>query len=156
MPLIDDFLTAINAYPYPADNVEIDIVNFSGGGGHINAGEIWNFQVRVTNRGKLDMKNLDLHIYGSEWATVSKSSFPILFRSLISTEKKDLDAHSTVTFGSFYMRAVQATGSGSPIDEHLVSVHIRSYDVGLNHIINDHEHHANNPIVNYSRRIYPS
>jgi hypothetical protein len=131
MPLIDDLLTAINAYPYHADNVEIDIVNFSGGGGQINAGEIWNFQVRVVNNGKLDMKNLDLRIYGSEWATVSKSSFPILFRSLLSTEKKDLDAHSTVTFGSFYMRAVQATGSGSPNDEHLVSVHIGSYDAGL-------------------------
>lgn len=156
MPLIDDLLTAINSYPYPADNVEINIVNFSGSGGHINAGEIWTFQIRVANQGKLDMKNLDLRIYGSEWAAVSNSSFPILFRSLITTEKKDLNAHSTVTFGAFYMRAVHATGSSSLVDENLVSVHIHSYDAGHNHVVNDHDHHPNNPRANYRRRIYPS
>jgi len=156
MPLIDDLLTAINSYPYPAHNVEIDIVNFSGSGGRINAGEIWNFQIRVANKGKLDMKNLDLRIYGSEWATVSNSSFPVLFRSLITTEKKDLNAHSVVTFGAFYMRAVQATGSSVLVDENLVSVHIHSYDAGHSHVVNDHDHHPNNPITNYRRRIYPS
>jgi len=156
MPLIDDLLTAINTYSYHTDNIEINIINFSGVGGHIHTGEIWNFQVRVENKGIQDIKNLDLHIYGSEWATVSNSSFPILFRSLITTEKKDLVAHSTVTFGAFYMRAVHATGNGGLADENLISVHICSYDADHSHIINDHDHHPNNPIANYSRRIYPS
>lgn len=153
MSPLNELLKAINTYPYPVDNVEIDIINFTGVGGHINIGEIWSFQVRVENNGNLDIKDLDLNIYGSEWTMVTNCSFPMLFRSLISSGKKDVNARSTVTYGSFYMRAVQATGTSH---RDLVSVHISSYDTGLNDILNNHRHHANNPTANYSRRVYPN
>jgi len=154
MGLLDDLLSAINTYP--ADNVEIDIVDFSGSDGHINVGEIWNFRVKVTNNGQLDMNNLDLHIRGSEWTIVGNVAFLPTFGSHIYSGKKDVDAHSARTFGPFYMRATQATGNGGTDNEDIVSANIHSYDAGLNHILRDHGHHASNPIDNYRRHVHPS
>ena len=148
MSLKQDLLTVS---PNPVKNVEIDIVNFSGVGGHIKVGGICSFQVRVENYSHLDIINLELNIYGSEWTTVSNCSFPMLFRSLISSGKKNVNAHSSVTFGPFYLRAVQATSTNS----NLISVTISSLDTGSNHILHNHEDQYSNPSAYYCRRVHP-
>jgi hypothetical protein len=151
--MLQDLLNAIDTYP--ADNVTIQIINFEEPGGHINAGEVCTFDVRVTNNGQLDMRNLRLHVQGSQWTSVKRLPTDS-FGSYFISGARDVDAHTAVTFGRFRMRADQGTPDGGTSNEELISAHISSYDAGLDHILGDHGHHASNPEAAYTRHIHPS
>ncbi len=153
MGLLEDLNSAIN--DYPADNVEISIIELTGGGGHINVGEVWNFKVRVTNNGMLDMKGLRLHIQGSTWTSVGGAAIG-LFAASFFPPAQDVNAHSSVTFQTFYMRADSATGNQGTVNEEIISAHISSFNADLDHILNDHGHHAGNPEGIINRHVHPS
>lgn len=157
--LLDDLLNDINAYP--ADNVVITITNFQGPGSHVNINEVWSFNVRVQNNGQLNLRNLQLHIEGSQWASVRLGSpvgclpDPFGFSNSVVSTPQDVDAHSTVTFGPFCMRANVATANQGQVNEDLFSVHIYSYDANLSHILNGHSHHTSNPEARKHLHIHP-
>ena len=153
MGVLEDLDADINAYP--AANVEIDIIEFTGGGIHINVGEVWDFKVRVNNKGPLNMKNLNLHLRGSTWAFVSRSDDGP-FSGEIFSPYRDVGAHSAVIFQTFYIKAFAPTDGGGTVDEDIVSAHISSFDADLSHILSGHAHHAGNPIDNYNRHIHPA
>ena len=151
--MLQDLLNAIDTYP--ADNVEIQITNFQEPGVHINVGEQCSFNVRVTNNGQLDMRGLELHIEGSQWTSVKR--FPLNApASFVIGEARDVEAHSAVTFGPYYMTANLATPGGGTSNEDLITAHISTYNADLTHILRDHGHHASNPEAAYHRHIHPS
>ena len=152
MSTIDDLLTAINGYPN--EHVELRVINFKEPGTHINVGEICTFNVRVENNSVLDMKSLKLHVRGTRYASVGR--FPYFFVESFISEGRTVDAHASVTFGPFWMRAGGATPDGGTSNEDLFSVHISLYDASLHHILYDHSHHAAAPEFNYNRHIHPA
>lgn len=153
MGLLEDINTAIN--DYPSDNVDIEIINFTGPGPHVNDGEVWSFKVRVSNNGMLDMKDLVLHIEGSTWASVGGASGGP-FSSSYFPPSQDVNAHSTVTFQTFYARMDQATGNGGTAQEDIIKAHISTYNASMDHIYKDHPHHASIPEAVKNQHIHPS
>lgn len=154
MSTIEDLNGAID--DYANNHVEIDIINFASvaGDGHINVGEVWTFDVRVRNNGILDMKNFRLHVQGSTWSSVGNSDAGPFSGSLISSPQ-DVNAHSTVTFQPFYMRADAATGGGGTESEEIVKAHTSVFDADLEHLLRDHTHHSGSPEAAYTRHIHP-
>ncbi len=157
MGMFDDLLTAINQYP--SEDVTISVTDFEEPGTHINVGETCRFRVRVQNNGQLDMRDVRLHIEGSEFASVTVTNFlgtPLGFSSSVVSGGRNIDAHSSATFGDFHIRADAATPNAGTADRDLFTIHIRSFDAGLEHIFRDHRHHAGSPEVAYNRHIHPA
>ena len=150
MSIIDDLLIDVNNYP--TDNVQLDLT-VSGFGAHISQGETGTFTVRVTNDGHLDMNNLRLHVQASNFTAVGRIPFSMT-NSFIS-EARDVKAGSARTFGTYFLRALTATGDQGTDNEELVATHISSYDASLHHILNDHSHHASQPEDTLVRHIHP-
>lgn len=158
MGAIQDLLDDINAYP--SEHVTLTVTNFKEPGTHINVGEMCNFKVRVENNGQLDLLNLKLHIRGTEFTSVSADTIfgipaPVSPSNSEITTARDVPAHSSITFGPFFMRADAATPGGGTANRDLFSVHIQSYDASLHHVLRDHGHHASAPEVAYNRHIHP-
>ncbi len=154
MGIIEDLAKAIDNYP--SANVEITVTDFKEPGTHINKGEKSHFKVRVRNKGMLDMKNVRLHLRGTAYATVSVThSFfgsPSNFRNSVISSGRNINAHSSSTFGEYHMRAEKVTTENRT----LFTAHISSFDASLDHILRDHSHHAGSPQVSYKRHIHPS
>ena len=151
MGMIDDLLSAID--DYPEESVEISIVDFREPGTHINVNETCSFRVRVENNGPLDLDDLILHIESSGFTRVGRT--PLAFSDVISSGRRDVDAHSSVTYGTFFMRADSATGNQGQLEEDLISVHISGFNASLQHILRDHSHHSGDPEASYNRHIHP-
>jgi hypothetical protein len=157
MGMIDDLLTAINEYP--SEDVAISVAEFNEPGGHINTGETCNFKVRIQNNGQLDMKDVRLHLEGTRFARITASNFlgiPFGFSGSTITGGQNIDSHSSKTFGTFYMRADAATPDGGAANRDLFTIHISSFDAGLDHVLRDHSHHAGDPETAYNRHIHPA
>ena len=155
--MIDDLSKAINEYP--GEDVTITVTDFQEPGTHINVGETCSFRVQVTNNGQLDMKHVRLHVEGSEFASVSVTAFlgkPVSFGYSVISGGRDVDAHSSVTFGDFHMQADEATPGGGTENRDLFTIHISSFDAALGHILTDHGHHAGSPEERYNRHIHPA
>jgi hypothetical protein len=158
MGAIQDLLDDIDAYP--SKNVKIVITDFQEPDDVINVDEMCSFRVRVENNGHLDMLNLKLHIRGSEFTSVSADTIfgipaPLTPSDSEISPARDVPAHSSVTFGRFFMRADAATPDEGTAKRDLFSVHISTYDASLHHILRDHSHHANDPLAVYNREIHP-
>ena len=156
MGMFDDLLTAINQYP--SEDVTISVTDFKEPGSHINVGETCSFRVRVENNGQLDMRDVRLHVEGSDFTSVSVTNFlgiPTSFSDSVISGGRNIDAHGSATFGDFHVHADAATPDGGTVDRDLFTVHISSFDAGLEHILRDHSHHAGNPEVAYNRHIHP-
>ena len=160
MGMIDDLATALNEYP--GEHVVITITDFKEPGTHINVDEICSFNARVENNGHLDMKNVKLHVEATRFTSVSVTTagflgvgVPVSFGNSVVSGGRDVNAHSTVTYGDFHMRAVGATPDGGTARRDLFTVHISTFDAGLENILKDHSHHAGNPEVAYARHIHP-
>ena len=150
MSIIDDLLIDVNNYP--TDNVQLSL-DISGFGTHISEGELGTFTVRVRNNGHLDMNNLKLHVRASNFTSVG--FIPWAMSNSFISAGKNVSAESARTFGTFFLRADDATGSQGQDEEELLSVHISSYDASLHHILNDHSHHASQPETTSVRHIHP-
>ncbi len=156
MGMFDDLLAATNGYP--SENVTISVTDFKEPGGHINVGETCSFRVRVENNGQLDMRDVKLHVEGSDFTRVSVTDFlgiPTGFSDSVISGGRNIDAHSSATFGDFHMHADASTPEGGTADRDLFTVHISSFDADLHHILRDHRHHAGSPEEAFSRHIHP-
>ncbi len=158
MGMYDDLLTAAN--DYPSDNIVISVTDFQEPGTHINVGETCSFKVRVENNGQLDMKDVKLHVEGSEFASVSVTDFlgffPTGFSNSVISGGRNIDAHSSETYGDFHIRASAATPDGGTENRDLFTIHISKFDADMHHILSDHSHHAGSPEEAYNRHIHPA
>ena len=157
MSHIEDFATALQVYP--SEYVTLEIVNFQRPrDNHINVGETWTFQVTITNRGVLDMRNVKLHIEDSQWSALSQTDIfgnAINFGSYLITAPLNVDAGQSLTTRTFYMRADQATGDQGTANEDLFSVHISNWDANLDSLLQFEAGHSSPPLDQYNRHIHP-
>ena len=157
MGVLEDLQTAFNQYP--DENVTISVINFVEPEIHINVDEQCTFNVRVQNSGHLDLRNVILHIVGSEFASLTATrnvwGNPVNFTQGSSfSESRNIDADDNATFGPIHMRADAATPDAGEANRDLFTIHISTFDVDLDHILRDHSHHAGSPEEVYNRHIH--
>jgi hypothetical protein len=132
MPFINDFAAAIDSYA--TGNCKTEIVNFSivAGGATINVGEIFQFQVKVTNESVLDMINVKVQALASTYADVSLAAGA--FGSSALSGAFNLQAHQSHTTGFFRGKAKARTSGIKDI----VSARIYTWDANLDHLLKEH------------------
>lgn len=147
MPVIQDLVSELATYP--DEQVRLQIIDFQEPGSVINPGEICTFRVRVNNNGHLNMQNVSLHINGTSGITqISQTDIlgtPINFSGGITTSPLSINAHSSVTTRTFYMKALRATAS-----TRLIEIHLADWDASLDHLLRMHAGHdfgANTELV---------
>lgn len=131
--IIEELRKAIDNYEN--DKCETEIVNFSldpGAGSVLNVNETFTFKIRVRNQSHLDMKNVTVRSYGSNYAQVAYGTSR--FGSRADSPVFNLDAHQTYTTGIFRGKAIRVTEK----ERDIVTARINTYDVSLDHIFKDH------------------
>lgn len=154
MPFFDDFASALSGYPAASVTLSIvdRVVQPPHVGPAVNTNEIWAFQVRVTNNGNLNMTGVVLHIQGQNGTQVS-TLVGGPWQASITSGALTVNAHSSQDTPNFYFKAPSAARpAGTP----LVRAHIGTFDVNLNHILNNHSDHADPPSGTYSDQVFPA
>ena len=134
MSIIDDLRKAIDRYE--TDNCKTEIVDFSiteGGETILNVGDTFQFKVKVTNQGNLDMKSVRVAVFGMSHADVALGTG--VFALNVTYGAFSLDAHQTYTTDFFRGKAKAATG-GAATD--IVFARIESWDASFDHLLKDH------------------
>lgn len=154
MAFLDDFANAVIGYP--ATNVTLSIVDRvvqpPSVGPAVNVNEVWAFQVRVANNGYLNLTGVSLHIEGQNGAQVSTlAAGP--FSASINFGSLTVTGHGTLDTVNLFFKAPNVV---KPAGTALVRAHIRSFDVNLSHILNDHTGHADPPAGTYSDQVHPA
>src|SRR5690348_6036221 len=129
MAVLDDLKNAIENYE--TDSVKTEVVNFSilGAGNTLNVGETFQFQVKATNQGHIDMKSVTLAALGTEFADVGLSAGP--FGASAVSGSFDLPAHQVHTTGFFRGRAKKVTGG---VARDIATARINSWNASLDHL----------------------
>lgn len=154
MGFFDDFASAVTNYPSASVNLQIVSVEVvSGTAGSVNVNEVWRFQVRITNNGHLNMKNVTLHLQGQSGAQVSSSSTSGFTTGIITTAAvASVPAHGSGTTGYYYFKA-PPTSTATPVS--LVTAHVNAWDGDLNYLLLNLSGHADPPKATYSAQVYP-
>jgi hypothetical protein len=100
--------------------------------GTVNVGETFEFKVKLTNQGPLDMKSVRLRANGTQFADVALSTGS--FGSSALAGFFDLDAHQIHTTGVFRGKCTKSTGGAKDI----VTAQVDVWDASLDHILIDH------------------
>ena len=142
MTFIDDFASAVSSYPSTSVTLSIvDVAVQTGTTGAVNVNEVWKYQVRVANNGHLNMTGVTLHIEGQNGAQVSTAAAGPWSTSIFPGGL-NINSHSNQDTVDFYFKA---PGVAKPAGTGLVRAHISTFDVNLNHLLNDHSGHADHP-----------
>src|SRR4051794_177524 len=99
MTVLDDLKNAIDTYE--TDSVKTEVVNFSilSAGNTLNVGETFQFKVKTTNQGRIDMKGVTVAVLGTEFADVGLSAGPLGGGAVSSSfELPALQDHTTGFF----------------------------------------------------------
>ena len=109
MSVIDDLTTAVANYAN--DSCDTTIVEYSVTSGHsqgpqgnLNPEDEFQYKVKVSNNGELDMKNVKIRVNGSAWAKVALSGSTGAFGDtalLDETPPIKIDAKTSFTTGFF-------------------------------------------------------
>lgn len=156
MPFVDDFVTAVNTYA--KDKAQLSIVDktpvppYTGPG--VNVSEVWSFAVQILNVGHLNMTGVKVDIEGKNGTKVSTAATGPWSSSLSNFGNLTVNANLSQKTPKLYFRAPTVPHPDAPED--LVEAHIGSFDVNLNHILNDHTGHSDPPFTMYSDKVYPS
>lgn len=133
MSVLDDLMTAIDAYE--TDKCDTQIVNFSitgSGGTVLNVGETFQFRVKVSNQGHLDMRNVKVRVNGTQFADVSLSAGS--FSGTVVTDPFPLASFQSHTTGIFRGKAkIQTNGA-----KDIVTARIEAWDASFDHLLADH------------------
>jgi hypothetical protein len=132
MSLINDLTSEIGKYA--TDFCKTEIIGFSinGGGTVLNKGETFQFRVRVTNEGNLDMRNVQVLVIGSLFADVATGSGP--FGSQVLANKFEILPAGGSQSTGFFRGTAKAITSGA---QSIVTARINSWDASLDHILKD-------------------
>lgn len=152
MPFFDDFAAAVA--DYPSNSVGLGFVNVAvqtGTAGAVNVGEVWRFQVSVSNHGHLNMTNVALLIDGENGARVSTSAAGP-WSPFITVGSLSVNAHAHQTTDTLYFRAPGvAVAAGTP----LLRVLIRNFDANLDHLLMGHSGSSISPVGTYASQVFP-
>ena len=135
-PTLDGLVSDINAYP--ATHLELAIEEVEFPDSQLNVNEIGTFKVRVTNRGPLDVANLQLTITGENGTLVAQNIFGSPFASSITTVPMGVvggHGGSVVTPGEPYKFRAPSTPRSR---QDLVKVTIGPWNGLFTHMLNAH------------------
>jgi len=134
MTFFNDFRAAIDSYDSDSVDVKIQAFQLYGAGSKLDTGEWFRFQIAVFNQGHIDMRNITVRIYGSNYAKVSLVYGGV--SNSVDLKFSKLDAHHSAQSGAWiYGKATQSTG-GTAKD--VVSARIAYWDASLDHLLLDH------------------
>lgn len=155
MAFLDDFASAVSGYP--AASVELSIVDLAvqppGIGPSVTVNEVWAFQVRVKNKGKLNMTGVTLKIEGQNGAQVGTSaSGPWASSKAAGPMPVNGNGGQQDTVNLFF----KAPSAVKPAGTALLKATISAFDVNLNHILNDLSVGVASPSGPYSNQVYPA
>lgn len=154
MSLMTDFVSAVSQYPKAS--VMLSIVEHTpippATAGAVNVNEVWSFQVRIANRGSLNMTRVALGIDGQNGTQVGTTAAGPWSNSISSFGNLTVNASSTQDSAKLYFKAPSAPRpAGSP----LVRVHIQTFDANLDYILKNATGHADPPAGTYADQVYP-
>jgi hypothetical protein len=137
MSVIDDLRAAVANYA--TDNCETTIEEFSvtsGTGTSLNEGDEFQYKVKVSNDGELDMKNVQIRVNGTDWADVALSGSTGKFGpTALLDAPLNINAKTSFTTGFFRGKGKLETKG---VKEDIVTARIDGWDGVLDHILNDH------------------
>jgi len=137
MSVIDDLKNAVASYP--TDNCTTTIEDFSvtsGVGTTLNVGDEFQYKVKITNDGELDMKNVKIRVNGTKWADVALSGSTGKFgSSALLTATFDLDPGFRHTTGFFRGKCIADTGG---VAKDIVKAQVYAWDASWEHLLNFH------------------
>lgn len=165
MSVIDDYANAMNRYP--ADETEIEIVNVAKIGDpadtDMNTKEEWQFQVKLTNNGHVNMRNVSIKLVGLNGTRLREITDPpsdyaneIIVASLNPNGGED--SRTTKAFG------LKAPANQQPAGTQLVEAHIEEWDSDTaDHMATNHTKSFDEagrlgidyPSVFLTRRVFP-
>jgi hypothetical protein len=159
MAFFDDFANAVTSYPVTSVTLDIphsNVVLAQGTPTAVNVNEGWQFQVKVTNNGHLNLANVMLHIEGMNGATVGQKDFfgGIAFSAETFVDLPAINAHSSLDAPPVFFRAPSVPQPETV----LVRAHIsgiRTFAVNLDHILNGHGAHSDPPAATFSAQVFP-
>lgn len=129
MSVLDDIANAMNSYPQ--DETTIEVVNVDRVGNSsdtaVNAGEIWEFHVKLTNNGHVDMTAVSLHVLGLNGTMVREKSTDTFVNSMVVGNLNPAGGGGSVTTRAFQFQAPPGT---EPAGTELFHVHIQEWDAG--------------------------
>lgn len=131
MTFFTDFRDALVNYPDTGVTLTIeDVAEHGSNGSQVNVDEVWQFRVRVNNRGWLDMRNIAVTADGDNGTTVAFSpNGP--WRNMIDVSVRDLDSQSSATTQVLYFKA---PSSPKGVVQ-LVESHLAGWDAGLDTLL---------------------
>ena len=154
MPLLDDLVAAVEAYPETYVVLEIVDVNITGN--VLNTGERASFKVKVTNNGPLHLTNVTVRVSGQNGATVKNSGAAAPFEgSFISGEFDTIDAHggSQLNVGTYTFEAP----AGAQASKTLVKATLEDWNGDPDHIFIGHsDPHRDAPKATFAAAVVAS
>ena len=127
MTFLTDFRDALVNYPDTGVTITIeDLAEHGGNGTQVNTNEIWQFTVKVHNRGWADMRNISVTVDGDNGATVGRTpSGP--WYNMIDVDVPDLNSWQAGKTDVLYFKA---PGKPSGVVQ-LIESHLADWDAGI-------------------------
>jgi hypothetical protein len=152
MAFFNDFADAVENYPKANVILTIeDVAVEMGTAGSVNVNEVWRFRVRVANNGHLDMTSVALLVGGENGVLISEAAAGP-WHSFAILGPLTVDSHQVNDTAQGYFKAPNAP---KPAGTTLVKAQIRSFNVNLDHILNDHSGVPAQPVGKYAAKVSP-
>jgi hypothetical protein len=139
MPILTDIANELDRYP--ADQTTIEFVNVEKVGDpddtDVNEREIWQFHVRLTNNGHLDMSNVSVHILGLNGAKVRELPTDEFEEGIVVADLNPQGGGGVATSRAFQFKA----GDGEkPEGTRLLHAHVEEWgaEEGFAHFFSNH------------------
>jgi hypothetical protein len=150
----DDFRTAM--HDYPAQFVELEIVDIAFSGNVINVGEGGTFRVQVRNNGLLDMTNVNLKVRGLAGTLVKTGNAADQnFRQelTVGTESDAIAGQGGVSVNDGPKLEFKAPANTRPAGTPLIEATVENWNGSLVRLLNGHSHGGDAPVGTYANRV---
>jgi hypothetical protein len=139
MAILTDIANELDRYP--VDQTVIEIVNVEKKGDpadtDVNEREIWQFHVRLTNNGHLDMSNVSVHVLGLNGAKVRELPTDDFEDGMVVADLNPEGGGGVATSRVFEFKAPDGE---KPAGTALLHAHIQTWgaDAGFAHFFSNH------------------
>lgn len=126
---------------YPRDETSVQIINVAKVGDSddedVNQREVWEFNVKLTNNGHLNMTNVSLHILGLNGTRVREEPDDDWVEGMVVGDLNPLGGAESSTSRKFQFKAPDAE---LPAGTQLLHTHVEEWDAedGFNHFFSNH------------------
>jgi hypothetical protein len=156
MPFTFDEMTKA-VEEYPANDVDLEIVDLALPGGALNADASGTFKVRVVNRGPLNLTGVRVHVYAQNGATVCPGTHAAEFVSdFVSDEFEMVKGHGGSVLSPGRPFRFKPPHSASRVARTLIRITLDSWNANLDHILIGHTDPRPEPKATYAAVIAPS